>query len=414
MSLIPVEEAYRLLVEDALPLVHTETLPLRDASGRILAADTGSLRTQPGFDASAMDGYAVRAADIGGNGAPFRPLRLVGEAAAGHAYDGTLQPGETIRISTGAPVPPGADAILIQENADRESGTVTATTPVVVGQHIRPAGIDFAEGTPLLSAGTVLTPGAIALAASGGHPDLCVRARPKVAILATGDELVLPGEAIGPSQIVASNTFGVAALVREAGGVPLNCGISPDRESAIDAQLAKALADGADIFVTIGGASVGDHDLVGKVFAARGVSLDFWKVAMRPGKPLMAGRLGDMRVVGLPGNPASSMVAATLFLAPLVRRLAGRPDRPLRRRGILAAPMPENGDRTDFVRARIKPDDAGPPRIVPLPRQDSSLLSIYAAADALLVRPVGAAPAQIGDPCDYVPLTALEPLAEHN
>ncbi|MFY0735455.1 MULTISPECIES: molybdopterin molybdotransferase MoeA [Aurantimonas] len=413
MSLIPVEEAYRLLVEDARPLARTETLPLRDASGRILGADLASLRTQPAFDASAMDGYAVRAADLGDE-APFPSLRLVGESAAGHAYDGTLQPGETIRISTGAPVPAGADAILIQENAHRRDSTVTATAPVVVGQHIRPAGIDFAAGTPLLTAGTVLTPGAIALAASGGHPSIPVRGRPRVAILATGDELVLPGEPIGPSQIVASNTFGVAALVREAGGLPLNCGIAPDREAAIDAQLTQAIADGADIFVTIGGASVGDHDLVGKVFAAHGVSLDFWKVAMRPGKPLMAGRLGDMRVVGLPGNPASSMVAATLFLAPLVRRLAGRPARPLYRRGILAAPMPDNGDRTDFVRARIEPDGAGPPRIVPLSRQDSSLLSIYAAADALLVRPVRAAPAEAGDPCDYVPLTALEPLAEHN
>ncbi|MDE0923037.1 gephyrin-like molybdotransferase Glp [Aurantimonas coralicida] len=413
MSLIPVEEAYRLLVEDARPLARTEKLPLRDASGRILAADLASLRTQPAFDASAMDGYAVRAADLGDE-APFPSLRLVGESAAGHAYGGTLQSGETIRISTGAPVPAGADAILIQENADRRDGTVTPTAPVVVGQHIRPAGIDFAAGTPLLTAGTVLTPGAIALAASGGHPAIPVRSRPRVAILATGDELVLPGEAIGPSQIVASNTFGVAALVREAGGLPLNCGIAPDRETAIDAQLTQAIAHGADIFVTIGGASVGDHDLVGKVFAAHGVSLDFWKVAMRPGKPLMAGRLGDMRVVGLPGNPASSMVAATLFLAPLVRRLAGRPARPLYRRGVLAAPMPDNGDRTDFVRARIEPDGAGPPRIVPLSRQDSSLLSIYAAADALLVRPVRAAAAEAGDPCDYVPLTALEPLAEHN
>ncbi|MCB8838559.1 gephyrin-like molybdotransferase Glp [Aurantimonas sp. VKM B-3413] len=402
MSLLPVEEAFRRIIVSANPLARRERLPLRLAAGRILAEDVRATRTQPGFDASAMDGYAVRAADTA---APFQPLRVIGESAAGRAFGGSIGPGETVRIFTGAPVPEGADAILIQEDAERLSDdTVRPTETVRQGQHIRPAGVDFSEGALLVPAGSRLSPGGLALAASGGHPALPVVARPRVAILSTGDELVLPGEAVGPSQIVASNTFGIAALVEAAGGEVLDCGIAPDDEVQIGEHLDAAVADTADVFVTIGGASVGDHDLVGKVFASRGVALDFWKVAMRPGKPLMAGRLGEMRIVGLPGNPASSMVAATLFLGPLVRRLAGLPDRPLMRSGVLAAAMPANGLRADFVRSRLTVDEDGRHLVEPLPRQDSSLLSIYAAANVLLYRPPHAGPADPGAPCRFVDL----------
>lgn len=402
MNLISVDAAYRLLLQDAAPIGRTEDLPLRQAVGRVLAADIVACRTQPSFDASAMDGYAVRSADLTAGPAT---LRLIGEAAAGRAFAGAVGPGETVRIFTGAPVPPGADAVLIQEDVTVDaSGGIWSGATVAERQHVRFAGVDFREGDTLLRGGTLLSPGAVALAASGGHPTVTVRQRPRVAILATGDELVMPGAAPGPAQIVASNGFGVAAMVTAAGGEVIDYGIAPDDQAKIAARLDQALADGADIFVTIGGASVGDHDLISTVFAARGVSLDFWKVAMRPGKPLMAGRIEAMRLVGLPGNPASSMVAAMLFLAPLVSRLAGRADRARYRNGILGAAMPENGERTDFVRSVVTVAEDGTATVTPLPRQDSSLLSIYAHAQGLLVRPPNAAPADAGQPCRYVPL----------
>ncbi|MBC8129357.1 MAG: molybdopterin molybdotransferase MoeA [Rhizobiaceae bacterium] len=402
MSLISVDDAVRLVMVDAAPVSATEAVALRNARDRILAADLYAERTQPGFDASAMDGYAVRATDAA---PPFAPLRLVGEAAAGHAFGGRLAEGEAVRIFTGAPVPEGADAILIQENAERSGPyRVRPSEAVAAGRHIRRAGADFSAGERLLSAGMRLSSGALALAASGGHPMLSVLRRPRVAILATGDELVLPGEPVGPSQIVASNTFGVGALVESAGGEVLDCAIAPDDEAAIADHLDRAVARGVDVFVTIGGASVGDHDLVGKVFADKGVALDFWKVAMRPGKPLMAGRIGATRVIGLPGNPASSMVAATLFLRPLVEALAGRPRRPDYRSGILGRDMSANEDRADFVRASLDDSQGGIPVVTPFDRQDSSLLSIYAQANALLLRPPHAGPAKAGDACLFVGL----------
>ncbi|MDY8108664.1 gephyrin-like molybdotransferase Glp [Fulvimarina sp. 2208YS6-2-32] len=402
MSLLAVEAAYRRVLAGAEPVARTERLPLREARGRVLADDLRSRRTQPGFDASAMDGYAVRARDA----VTGAELAIVGEAAAGHGWAGSVGPGEALRIFTGAPVPEGADAVLIQEDTERLAGSarIKVTDAATAGDHIRRAGVDFAEGGLLCPAGTVLSAGAIALAASGDHSHLTVRARPRIAILATGDELVLPGEPIGPHQIVASNTFGLAALAEQSGGTVLDCGIAADDEAEIGARFDEALQAGADVFVTIGGASVGDHDLVGKVFEAKGVELDFWKVAMRPGKPFMAGRKGPMRIAGLPGNPASSLVAATLFLAPLIRRLSGLPDRPLYREGVLADAMPANGPRANFVRAIVAGETEGRPRLTALGKQDSSLLSVYARADALLMRPVNAAPARAGEPCLYVPL----------
>ncbi len=401
--MIAVEDAYRRLLDDAEPVRRTVVVSLRESAGRVLAEDVFASRTQPGFDASAMDGYALRAAD---GQQPFRPLQVIGESAAGRAFDGRIAPGEAVRIFTGAPVPEGADAVLIQEDADRsDAGALVPKEAVSAGQHIRPAGVDFSQGGLLLARGTLMSPGAVALAASGGHPRLTVVDRPKIAVLATGDELVAPGEPVGPSQIVASNSYGVAALVEASGGTVVDCGIAPDREDEIARHLDRALAEGCDCFVTIGGASVGDHDLIGKIFEAKKVEIDFLKVAMRPGKPLMAGRIGDMRLVGLPGNPASSMVAATLFLRPLVRRLAGRPDRPLTRAAILGSDVPENGIRADFMRSRTELQEDGTIIVTPLPRQDSSLLSIYAAADALLMRPPQAPASRAGEPCRIVDLT---------
>lgn len=402
MSLLSVEEAFERILSGVRPVGETQSLPLRGAHGRVLAVDLIARRTQPPFDASAMDGYAVRAADLPGG---ERTLSVIGESAAGHGFSGSLGENETVRIFTGAPLPAGADAILIQENAERIGPDKIRTSDrIEPGRHVRRAGIDFAEGAVLLPAGTHLTAGPIALAASGGHPAVEVLRRPRVAIVATGDELVLPGEAVGPHQIVASNSFGVAAMVEAAGAEAIDFGIARDDTAIIGALVDRAANEGIDILVTIGGASVGDHDLVGRVFAEKGMALDFWKVAMRPGKPLMAGRLGPMRLIGLPGNPASSMVAATLFLRPLVLAIAGRPDRPRYRSAILSVDMPENDHRADFIRAEIEKGSAGETLLRPLPRQDSSLLSIYAKANALLLRPPHAGPAKAGDECLYLPL----------
>ena len=402
MTLLSIESALEQLLRDVLPVAEVEELPLRVAANRVLAADLVALRTQPDFDASAMDGYALRAEDLV-NG---EPLRLIGTSAAGRAFDGVVSPGEAVRIFTGAPLPAGADAVLIQEDAERlEGDRVRATEAIEAGRNIRRAGNDFAEGATLLRQGARLTAGMIALAASGGHPRLPVLRRPRVAILATGDELVEPGEIVGPSQIVASNTYGVAALVEANGGEVLDLGIAPDDLDVIGGRLDRAKSEGADIFVTIGGASVGDHDLAAKAFESRGVSLDFWKVAMRPGKPIMAGRLGPMRIVGLPGNPASSMVAATVFLRPLLRALAGLDARVVYRNGRLGLDMPANDHRAEFVRSALHlAEDGELSEVHPLPRQDSSLLSIYAAAEVLLFRPANAPAAPAGSSCRYLAL----------
>ncbi|BDA84689.1 molybdopterin molybdenumtransferase MoeA [Aureimonas sp. SA4125] len=400
MTLISVEAAFALLMDGAVPVEGTETIGLNTAYGRILASDLAALRTQPSFAASAMDGYALRASDATASGSR---LRVVGESAAGRAFGGRPGPGEAVRIFTGAPVPEGCDAIVIQENADRVSdGEVLLLEAAVPGRHIRSAGADFSAGAVLQPAGTRLSAGAIALAASGGYPEVSVRRRPRIAVLATGDELVLPGESIGPSQIVASNSYGVAAMVTSAGGVALDYGIARDDAAEIGGFLDRALAEHVDIFVTIGGASVGDHDLVADVFAQKGVTPDFWKVAMRPGKPLMAGRIGSMRLVGLPGNPASSLVAATLFLRPLVSTLAGCPSAPMYRNAVLGTDMPANDLRADFIRATLGEREALTPVVMPITRQDSSLLSVYARADVLLRREPFASAARAGDPCRYI------------
>ncbi|MBJ3776498.1 molybdopterin molybdotransferase MoeA [Acuticoccus mangrovi] len=389
--MISVDEARERLFAAAATLP-TETVALADAAGRTLAAPLPALRTQPPFAASAMDGYALRAADLADG-----PLRVVGESVAGRRHDGALGKGEAVRIFTGAPVPDGADTVLIQEDAQRDGDLLTATDTVEVGAHIRPMGLDFQAGGTLLPAGTRLAPRHLALAGAGGHARLEVVRRPRVAFLATGDELVSPGEPTGPDQIVASVTPTLSAMVAAAGAEAIDLGIAPDIRSEIVAR-ARAGLSTADILVTLGGASVGDHDLVRPALADLGIAIDFWRVAIRPGKPLMFA--SDPLVLGLPGNPVSSVVCALLFLVPLVEALQGvASPGPQPLAGILGADVPQNGPRRDHMRAQVVDG-----RINPFEVQDSSMLSILSRAEVLLVRPPGAPPAEAGSPCEYLPL----------
>ena len=389
MSLLPVDEAVAQLLAGVEPLP-AESVQLADALGRVLAEDVAARLTQPPFPASAMDGYAVRA-DEATAGAR---LKVVGMSRAGVRFLGRLGSGEAVRIFTGAPVPEGADSILIQENARRDGSTIEVIVPVAAGRHIRAAGLDFRQGDTLLQANRPLSAHQLSLAASMGHAALPVRRKPRVAILANGDELVPPGETPGPDQIVSSNGVGLAALVRQAGGEAIDLGIAPDRREAISAFVDRA--SGADILVTSGGASVGEHDLVQEALKDAGMTLDFWKIAMRPGKPLMVGKLGAMRVLGLPGNPVSTFVCAELFLKPLVRAMLGLPAAPEMATAKLSVPMAENDGRQDYVRARLSTTDAGLVA-TPFEIQDSSMLGTLAAADALIVRPINAPAAAAGE-----------------
>ncbi|MFH1796151.1 MAG: gephyrin-like molybdotransferase Glp [Pseudomonadota bacterium] len=398
MALMPVPEALTRLLDGAAPL-SGETVTIDKAAWRVLASDIAALRTQPPFDASAMDGYAVRATDVAS--APVS-LKIIGEAPAGKGFKGQVGPGEAVRIFTGAPVPQGADAVLIQENARAVSPVeVEALEPVAVLRNIRRAGLDFRKDEPLLEAGRILDAAALSLAAAANHATLSVVRRPIVAILATGDELLPPGSETGPDQIIASNAYGVAAIVERTGGVPLDLGIVRDDRTAIDAAVRRAIDAGADIIVTLGGASVGDHDLVREVLTSAGMSLDFWKIAMRPGKPLMFGRLGEVRVLGLPGNPVASLVCSHLFVAPLVARLAGRPYAVDLRDAVLGVGMNGNDQREDYVRARAEWRD-GQLVALPFAVQDSSMLRTLAEANVLIVRPPFAPAAPAGTPCRVV------------
>ena len=389
MSLLPVAEATERLLAGVAPLP-AESLPIAEAFGRVLASDLKALRDQPPFAASAMDGYAVRASEttVGAT------LKVVGMSRAGERYSGTLNPGEAVRIFTGAPIPDGADAVLIQENADRDGDTIRVRESVAAKRNVRPAGLDFKSGDVGLNAGRLLDPHAISLAASMGHATLPVRRKPRVAILANGDELVPPGVTPGPDQIVSSNGIGLAALVREIGGEAVDLGIAPDDRAAIASHVDRA--SGSDILVVTGGASVGEHDLVQEALTSRGMTLDFWKIAMRPGKPLMVGKLQNMRVLGLPGNPVSTFVCAELFLRPLIRAMLGLSPSLKIVTVKLGAPMPANDSREDYVRARLS--GGGAERIAtPFPLQDSSMLGTLAAADALIIRAIGAPAAAAGE-----------------
>ena len=400
MALMPVDDALARILVGAAPRGEPEMLPLSQCFDRVLAQDLAALRTHPPFEASAMDGYAVRAEDA----VAGATLKLQGESAAGHGFDGALEAGSAIRIFTGAPVPAGADAVIIQEMTERlDDGTVRINEAAIPGRHIRKAGVDFETGKIGLEAGRLLDAGAITFAAAMNHAMLPIARRPKVAVLATGDELRLPGESLGPGQIIASNTFGVAALARGAGAEVIDLGIAADRMEALDAALDSAISQGADVLVTIGGASVGDHDLVQKAMVARGMTLDFWKIAMRPGKPLMSGRLGPMHVIGLPGNPASSLVCAHLFLEPLVTRLAGRPDPQRIQKALLANELPENDQRQDYLRGDLHLTENGL-IATPMARQDSSLMKVFSESRCLIIRPPFAPPATAGSICDVLVL----------
>ena len=399
MSLIPVDEALARLLGDVERL-RTEYVALPDALGRVLAEPVTALRTHPPFDASAMDGYAVRASDIA---TVPTVLTVIGESAAGRRFVGHVDDGQAVRIFTGAPMPDGADTILIQENAERAGDMITGMEVVAKGRHIRGAGLDFRRGEPLLEPGRRIDPAALALIAAADLTQVPVVRRPRVGIIATGDELVEPGRLRTDDQIVASNNFGIAGIVHEGGGEPVDFGIVPDDEFAIGETLDRAMAGGCDIVVTLGGASVGDHDLTAKVFAAKSIDLAFWKIAMRPGKPIMAGRRGDTRFLGLPGNPVSAMVCAHLFLRPLVARMLGTSTTTNIWRARLATPMTANEQRQDYVRAiaRNVPDGIV---VEPISVQDSSMLKSLATANALIVRPPHAPAASEGDVCDIVVL----------
>lgn len=404
--MLSVEEARVRVLALAAP-IGVEQVGLDAAGGRVLRRDATAARTQPPFTASAMDGYAVssREATLGAT------LRVVEEIAAGGQPSRALGPGETMRIFTGAPVPDGADAILLQEDAraaDRaDVPLITVQEAVAPGAWLRPAGGDFTEGAPLLRAPRRLSPPDVALAAAMGRPWLTVARRPRVALLPFGDELRLPGEPTAPGQIVSSNNFGVGALVRALGGDPVHFPVAPDDLDATRAAIRAAA--GFDLIVTLGGASDGDHDLSRPAFAAEGMAPDFYKIAMRPGKPLMAGRLGGAMVLGLPGNPVSAMVCSYLFVAPALDALLGLPPRrPLLRPRPLAAALEKNGPREHYMRGRLvapaQDPDAARDWVAAVDSQDSSLLSRLAAADVLVVRPPHDPARAIGERVDCLDL----------
>ncbi|MGX9144598.1 molybdopterin molybdotransferase MoeA [Mesorhizobium sp. 128a] len=400
MALVPVAEALQRLLDGAAAL-RGESVALADAAGRVLAEPVVALRTQPPFNASAMDGYAARAQDVAS--APAR-LSVIGMAPAGRGFDGTVGKGEAVRIFTGAPLPEGADTIVIQENVrDLGGGQVEVTEPTAKERNIRRRGLDFAQGDVLLEKGRVLDPAALSLAASANHPMVNVVQRPLVAIIATGDELLPPGSALGPDQIISSNAYGVAAAAQSVGARALDLGIAADRREAIAALVQKAVAAKADVIVTLGGASVGDHDLVHDVLTGEGMKLDFWKLAMRPGKPLMFGRLGDIRCIGLPGNPVASLVCSQLFLKPLLAQLGGRVHRQDMRQAQLGAAMPANDLRQDYVRAVVR-EEAGALVATPFGIQDSSMLRMLADANGLIVREPFAPAAAPGAACSVLML----------
>ncbi len=393
-----------LSVADALArvLADAKVLPaadaaLVDAHGRVLARDVAALRTQPPAAMSAMDGYAVRAVDV--SEVPAR-LKVVGEVAAGRPFEKVIGPNEAARIFTGGVVPAGADTIIIQEHTARDGDDVTVMRAAAVGRNIRAQGLDFHTGEVLLKGSHQLTARDLALAAAMNHPTLPVHQRPRIALLATGDELVPPGSTPGPGQIVYSNGFALMALARSEGAEVIDLGIVPDQLDDTVAAVRKAREIQADILVTTGGASVGDYDLVQKAFGAEGMSLSFWKVAVRPGRPLMHGRLGDMQVLGLPGNPVSAYVCGLLFLVPLIRTLAGRSDINLPTESVLLGrSLPANDERADYLRATLDMDLQGRLVATPFGVQDSSMIGNLSKANCLLIREPYAPAAEPGSAC---------------
>lgn len=394
--MISVEEALARVLALAQPLP-AETVALRRAAGRVLRADAVARRDQPPFAGSAMDGYAIREADH----RPGAQLLVIGEAAAGHGFSGMVGAGEAVRISTGAPVPEGAERVVLQEDVMRDGNVITVGQDIEKDTNIRPLGQDFRAGDRVV-APRRLRAVDLALLAAMNVPEVTVTRRPVVAMIATGDELVMPGEAPGPDQIIASNAFALAAMAEAEGAEVRMLPIARDTDASLRFTL--ELAEGADLVVTMGGASVGDHDLVGGVAAAMGMERSFYKIAMRPGKPLMAGRLAGAALLGLPGNPVSSIVCGHLFMLPMLRAMQGLTEvHPPRLRARLAIDLPANGPREHYMRATLEPGD-GFPRIRPFSRQDSSLLGVLSEADSLLIRPAAEGPRQAGGEVEYLAL----------
>jgi len=393
---ISVDEALTRCLALVQPLA-TEQVPLARANGRYMPGPAHASRDQPPFAASAMDGYAVQ-----GDPVPGARFTVVGEAGAGHGWHGRLGQLQALRIFTGAPLPDGATRVIIQEDVTREGDIITVQPGADAAPHIRPAGQDFRAGDSLSP--RRIGPNDLALLAAMNHATVRVTRRPIVALIATGDELVMPGETPGPDQIIASNSFAIKALCEDAGAELRLLPIARDTVPALTTVF--DLARGADLIVTTGGASVGDHDLVAQVATGLGLDRAFWKIAMRPGKPLMAGRMGEAAMLGLPGNPVSAIVCTHLFLLPMICALLGMPQTelaPRPRRAVLATDVGPTGPRTHYMRAALTPTDALP-QITPFDRQDSSLLSVLAAADALLIRPAGDGPRRTGEVVSYLPL----------
>ena len=386
----------------ALPRLGTETVALSAARGRVLAEPLRANHTQPPFDASAMDGYAVRAADVD----PARALTLAGTSQAGARFVGLMDRGQCVRIFTGAPLPIGADAVIMQEEATAKGNRITFSTLPKPGQNIRRQGHDYARGDALIAAGTALTPAMLALAASANNPTLTVFRRPRIAVLATGDELLPPGSVLGPDQIIASNSFGLIALVSPYADSVLDLGIAPDVPAMIESKVLSAIDAGVDVIITSGGASVGDRDYVQEVLKDLGVTLEFWALRMRPGKPLMFGTRGNTLVFGLPGNPVSALVTASVILKPALRALTGHADPfwPVIGVPILTG-LPPNGPRRHYIRGVMSRNDIGFLQVTPLSETDSSHASSLARADALIVQAENDPGLPPGEIVTVIPLT---------
>jgi molybdopterin molybdotransferase len=391
MALIPVEEARARILDKVKPLP-PETVALDKALGRVLAKPVKALRDQPPFDGSAMDGYAVIAADVAETPAM---LKLIGTSAAGHGFRGSVKRGSCVRIFTGAPMPKGADSVVIQENVETSGKDITVLQSVRPAQNVRAAGLDFRRGDLLLPAGLTLNARDIGLAAAANANRIGVRQRPKLMLFATGDELVVPGGVPKRDQIVSSNSHAIAAMATHLGAEVINLGIVADSLKATERAIARAAS--AHILVTTGGASVGDHDYVQEALRNSRVKIDFWKIAMRPGKPFMYGRRKGQHVLGLPGNPVSALVCARLFLKPLIDALLGLPPSDDLVQARLGAPMKENDSRQDYVRATLTESPEGLRTVTPYSKQDSSMQRTFREAQALIVRPPNAPPASQGD-----------------
>jgi molybdopterin molybdotransferase len=398
--MLSVAEA-RARIRAAFQPLGNEQVGLIEALGRVLAEDVAARVTQPPIAVSAMDGYAVRAADVAK--VPAR-LRVVGYAPAGGAFAGAVNPGEAVRIFTGGPLPTGTDAIVVQEDTATDGDYVLVGNGVPRGHYVRPAGLDFRAGDVLLTRGRLLTARDIGIAAAMNVPWLRVTRRPRIAILATGDEVVMPGEPIGRHQIVSSNGPSLVAFVTACGAEAIHLGIAPDDPAALNRLAASAV--GVDLLVTAGGASVGDHDLVQAVLGDAGMHVDFWKIAMRPGKPLMFGHIGPTAVLGVPGNPVSALVCATMFLRPAIDVMLGRSEQSVpQQTALLGRDLPENDSREDYLRARLSYDSRGRLVATPFEKQDSSMLSLMAQADCLVIRAPRAPAIKAGATVDIVPLT---------